>query len=358
MQDSERSPTPFTGRVVIAVAVAVTAAVAGLLVWRLASVWILLFASALFGVALRSASGWLSDRTGMPVGAALALWILVGVLLLGGFFWFVASSLVAQFADLTDRIPRALESLREWAMNYSFLRPVARDVEAIVNGASGTGPDTSTYIGSALDASRFTLGTLGNLLVMSILTIYMALDLRRYANGTILLVPGGWRDTARELLDAWSHALPWWLAARFTSMTVVAILVTLGLTISGVPLPLVLGLIAGMFSFVPFFGPIASVVPAVLVGFSDSATAVIAVLIVFAIVQFLESYLITPLIERRAVSIPLFPLIAAQLVAGALFGVPGIIFATPLLLAVTIAVQVVYQRRILGEDVPVWGRGA
>ncbi len=138
-------------------------------------------------------------------------------------------------------------------------------------------------------------------------------------------------------------------------MAIVALLTSAGLTAAGVPLPLVLGLIAGLFSFVPFLGPIASVVPAALVALTESATTLVYVLIVFAVVQALESYLITPLVERRTVSVPLFPLIAAQLVAGSLLGIAGIMFATPMLLALTIAVQIVYQKRILGEEPEMWG---
>jgi predicted PurR-regulated permease PerM len=96
-------------------------------------------------------------------------------------------------------------------------------------------------------------------------------------------------------------------------------------------------------------------VPAVLVALTASGSAVIAVLAVYGIVQLLESYLITPLIEKNTVSIPLFPLVAAQLVMGSLLGIGGIMFATPLLLTLAVAVQIVYVNRILGEDVAFWG---
>jgi predicted PurR-regulated permease PerM len=332
------------------------AAVVGLLAWQLASVWLLLFAATLFGLGLRTASTWLSERTHMPRWTALVLWIILGAAMIGGFFWFVAASLISQFADLSDRIPRALESLRDWASGYSFLEPITRDVEALLGG-NGDGVGPSAFLGGALDASRLTITALGNVVVMCVLAIYMALDVKTYASGILRLVPPDWRDTATELLEAWSTALPWWLAARIMSMTLVAILVSIGLAIAGVPLALVLGLIAGLFSFVPFLGPIASVVPAILVGLTESSSTVLSVLIVFGAVQILESYLITPLIERRTVSIPLFPLIAAQLVAGALLGVPGVMFATPMFLTLAIAIQVVYQRRILGEEVEIWGVG-
>lgn len=339
----------------MAVALAALAAVAGLLIWRLASVWLLLFAAVLFGVALRAISLWLKDRTGMPLWAATMIWTLLVLGLLAAFAYFVAASLASQLNDLAERIPRALESLREWASGISFLQPVARDVESLVEGEGGAGSGVTQYFGRALDATRVTLGTLANVLVVIVLAIYTSLDGRRYASGLVRLAPPSWRDTARELVDAWGTALPWWLAGRLLSMIVVAIMVSVGLLITGVPLPFMLGLIAGLFSFVPFLGPLISVVPAILVALTESTSALIAVLIVYGIVQLLESYLITPLIEKKTVSVPLFPLVAAQLVMGSLLGIGGIMFATPLLLTFAVAVQIVYLKRILGEDVDIWG---
>lgn len=339
----------------MAVALAALAAVAGLLIWRLAAVWLLLFAAVLFGVALRAIALWLVHRTGMPLWAATTIWTLLVLGLLAAFVYFVAASLAGQLADLADRIPRALESLRDWAAGISFLQPVARDVEALIGGEGGAGSGATQYFGRAVDATRVTLSTLANLLVVSVLAIYTALDGGRYAHGLVRLAPPSWRDTARELVDAWGTALPWWLAGRLLSMTVVAVLVYVGLLLTGVPLPLMLGLIAGVFSFVPFLGPLISVVPAVLVALTASTSALIAVLIVYGVVQLLESYLITPLIEKNTVSVPLFPLVAAQLVMGSLLGIGGIMFATPLLLTFAVAVQIIYLKRILGEEVGIWG---
>lgn len=329
---------------------------AGLLAWYLAGFWLLLFAATLFGVSLGAASDWLSGQTGMPRWTAMLLCVILGAAILVAFFWFAAASLVSQLADLSDRIPRALESLRSWASGYSFLRPISREVAALLQGESGrASPELRRYLGRAIDASRFTLGTIGNILVMVVLTVYLAIDVRRYADGVLRLVPPGWRDSAAELLEAWGRALPWWLAARLAAMAIVALLTSIGLAIAGVPLPLVLGLIAGVLSFVPFLGPIASVIPAALVALTDSTGALVGVFVVFAVVQALESYLITPQLQRRTVSVPPFPLVAAQVAAGTLLGIPGVIFATPLLLTLALAIQVLWQKRILGEDSGMWG---
>ena len=134
-------------------------------------------------------------------------------------------------------------------------------------------------------------------------------------------------------------------------MVVISLLTTIGLFLLGVPLALVLGVIAGLFSFVPILGPIASVVPAGLVALQSTPDRVLWVLALCAVVQFLETNLITPNIQQRVASVPPVLLIAGQVVLGVLAGIAGVMFSTPLVLALLINVQVVYLNRALGEGI-------
>src|SRR5690606_25719481 len=113
------------------------------------------------------------------------------------------------------------------------------------------------------------------------------------------------RARGAEVLSALHHALQQWLLGRFADMLVLASLTTVGLLLLGVPFAVPLGLTAGALAFVPYVGPILSVIPAVLVATqADTPNAALWVLGLYAVVQFVESYLITPLIEQRAVDVP------------------------------------------------------
>jgi len=129
----------------------------------------------------------------------------------------------------------------------------------------------------------------------------------------------------------------------------IGLLTWIGLSILGVPLALTLGLIAGLLSFIPNFGPIMSAVPAILLAFIDSPISALYVLILFIVVQLIESNLVTPLIERRTVELPPVLTIVAQLALTILFGAVGLILATPILAVVMVLVQTLYIQDVLGD---------
>jgi predicted PurR-regulated permease PerM len=114
------------------------------------------------------------------------------------------------------------------------------------------------------------------------------------------------------------------------AMTVVGVLTWLGLWLIGVPLAVVLGLIAALLAFIPNIGPIIAAVPAVLLALSEGPTTALLVVGVYVAVQSLESYVITPLIQQEQVSLPPALIISMQLLMGVLFGILGLALATPM----------------------------
>ena len=120
----------------------------------------------------------------------------------------------------------------------------------------------------------------------------------------------------------------------------------------GVPLALTLGLIAGLLSFIPNFGPILSAVPAVLLAFIYSPMTAAYVIGLFIGVQLIESNLVTPFIERKTVELPPALTIIFQLVFAITLGGLGLVLATPLLAMLMIFIQMIYLEDILGDRQP------
>jgi len=135
----------------------------------------------------------------------------------------------------------------------------------------------------------------------------------------------------------------------------VGLLTTVALLVAGVPLPLVLGLLAGLFSFVPCVGPVVAAVPALLVAAGEGTSLALVTAAIYLGVQGIENNLITPLIQHRAVSLPPAALLAAQLLGGVMFGILGVLLATPLAVAAIIVVQLVYVEDVLGDSATVLG---
>jgi predicted PurR-regulated permease PerM len=134
-------------------------------------------------------------------------------------------------------------------------------------------------------------------------------------------------------------------------MLIIAVATSLGLALLGVPLALVLGIIAGLLDFIPYIGPIMAGVPAVMLALSDSPTQALYVVLLFVGLQILEGYVVLPLIERRTVSLPPALTISMQVLLGSLFGLSGIALATPLAAVVTVLVAMLYVQDVLGDPV-------
>ena len=158
------------------------------------------------------------------------------------------------------------------------------------------------------------------LLIVLFLGIYFALDYDKYVGGCVRLAPVTRRERLREVLGEVHQTLRWWLLGKVVAMLIVGVLTSVGLVALGVPLAAALGVIAALLTFVPNFGPVISAVPAVLLGFVQSPTTALYVVILYLAIQTVESYLITPLIQQRTVSLPPGLTISAQIGMGILFG--------------------------------------
>jgi predicted PurR-regulated permease PerM len=217
-------------------------------------------------------------------------------------------------------------------------------------------PQTGEILGRITGVFSTTLGAVVNLAIVLVMGFYLALDPGQYARGVTALITPRYRERGREVLAALARALRWWLVGRVAAMAVVGVLTAIGLALAGMPLVLALALIAGLLSFIPFAGPILSAIPAVLIGLVESPLTALYVVVIYAGVQFIEGNFATPLIQKRAVSLPPAVLITAQLLFGVLFGFFGVLLATPITVAGIVVVQILYIQGVLGAEVTVLGQ--
>lgn len=342
-----RTP-PWLGKAIIYLGLAAVLLYTGTL---LAPVWVLLFASVLVAVLLDGAASALRQRVFRNrLPSNQVLWVLVVIILFGGALtalgFLLGPSIAEQMKAISEQLPKAVEQLRAQVSQLlpatdGFLNRQA--LEQLMQPSSTAGKRIAQAFGSVA-------GALGSTAVVVVIGFYLALQPDAYTRGCVLLVPAQHVDRAQEALHATGKALQQWLIGRICSMGIVFLLTTLALWILGAPLALALGLLAGLLTFIPFFGPILSAVPAILLGLLESQLQALWILIAYVAVQFLEGNLVTPLAQAYAVSLKPAVLLGSQLVAGSLFGFPGVIIATPLAVAVTVLVQVLYIRHHLGKE--------
>jgi predicted PurR-regulated permease PerM len=318
----------------------------------LSRVLLIVFAGVLTAVLLGGGAQWLAGRTPLNRPSALAVVVTGVAAVIAGIVGGAGPPLSGQINDLIVQLPSAVSQFRDQVMAQEWARRLFEDPDSIERLM----PSPQDVLGGVTSAFSRTLGVLTNAFIILFIGIYGAAAPQSYVRGIELLTPKRHRDRAREVLDALAHALRWWLVGRLTMMAVVGVLTGVGLWIAGVPTPLALGLLAALLSFVPYVGPILSFIPAVLIALTVDLTTVLYVVIVFGAVQTLESYLITPLVQRRAVSLPPVILITAQIAMGVLAGATGVLLATPLAVCVIVLLQMLYVEDVLGDSVHILGQ--
>ena len=180
--------------------------------------------------------------------------------------------------------------------------------------------------------------------------IYFAANPTLYIKGLVTLVPQHRRARTYDVLDKVAHVLRWWFLGQLIDMAVVGIVTVIGLALIGMPMPLALGVLAGVLTFVPYFGAILAAIPALAIALGQSFHMAILTAIVFAICHVVEGYVVSPLVQDRMVRLPPALLILSMTFIGSLFGPMGVVMATPMAAAGLVLVSEFYVVDVLKDE--------
>lgn len=312
---------------------------AAYVVWLLVDLLLLLFACALVSLILLTFTNAIRRRTNLPFAVSLAL-VVIGLLaLIGGAVAFFGATMQSEFAELGNRLPAAWADL-ELRMRTSAIGA------SILERAQGVAPSGQAIVNAATSALAAVGGAVSGLVLVLVGGLYLAAQPTLYSTGLLRMMPTQARGSVAETLDAISVSLRNWLKGQAMGMLFVGIGTGLGLWLVGVPAAWAIGLIAGLAEFVPYLGIFIAAIPAVVLGFGQGTDTGLWTIGVLIAVQQLQGNLVMPLLQNRMVDLPPAVTIFGIIAAGILFGVPGVLLATPL----TIVVLVLVRRLYLKED--------
>lgn len=316
----------------------------GVLLWIVGDVLLALFAGVLIAVALDALASVVAERT--PIGRlpALALvTLLVAALVISGPL-FLLPVVIDQIGGVWDRLATLADRGLEWAQDHPVLGEFLSG-----DDISDAAPETAQIAGQIASLTMTVANALALAVIVVATGLFLAFDPGLYTRGFLRLVPPRSRDRWAETLASTGYALRWWLLGQLVSMSVLFVVTSTGLWLFGLDLWLGLGILTGIFTFVPFLGPAIAAIPILLIGFSEGIGTGLGVAAFYLVVQNLEGTVLTPLIQQRAVRLPPAVLISSQVLMGALFGIPGLILAAPLTAVAMIATNLLYIEGVLGE---------
>jgi predicted PurR-regulated permease PerM len=326
---------------------------ASYLVYQIAVVVLVLLLTLLFSVIISAPVDNL-ERRGVSRGLGtlavfgslvLVLWIL-GVAL--------APTVADQASELWETFPEQLENAQDLAgrlssalgLGTSFGLDSLDVVDSARNFFSGGALTTVANVGASVAS------VLSYVVVIVIATIYAVARPRPLVNGFVALFPAGRRQEVREILADIYGTVQRWFVGQLGSMLVIGVLSSVALYLIGVPFALLLGIFSGLVSFIPFVGPLISVIPPVLLALIGTPVDALWVVLAYAIIQTIESYLLQPLIMSRAVSLHPAVVMFALLIMGTLFGLVGVLLAVPLVATLHVLLRELWIERMdsLGTD--------
>ncbi len=350
--DTERNESQtrrrgFPQRVVAAVCIAAAIFLLLFLLWYALDVLLLVFAGLLLAVFLRSSADWVESRTPLSDGWSLVVVVLalLALFALGG--WFIAPRVAEQVDHLVDTLPRTMQKLEEQIGRYAW----GRRLIAQAPDAGAMLPSGANAVTRATGIFSSTFGVIANFVIVLFVGLYLAAEPRLYTKGLLRLIPIARRDRAREVLSTVGKTLQWWITGRLILMLINGVMTTAGLWLLGVPLALTLGILAALLNFIPNIGPIIAGVPAVGIALLQSPTQALYVVLLYLTLQMIDGYILTPLVDRRTVSLPPALTITMQVLMGVLFGALGLALASPLTAATMALVQMLYVEDMLGDRI-------
>jgi predicted PurR-regulated permease PerM len=321
------------------------------LLHNFATTLLVLFGGILFGILLDGAAELVRRWMRLPHWAALTLVIVVLVGSVALFGWVNGPRIVHQAEQLGEQLPKSADVIRSWLRQTE----VGKAILSAIPSASSIHLSLEGVIGPVSQVFSILTEIVAAILIVFFVGLYLAAEPDVYSAGVLALLSPEHRLRGKEVILAVRKALRWWLLGQAFTMSVLGTLTTIALWLLNIPLALVLGIIAGLFLFVPYLGAVAAAIPACLIALMESPMKAVWVALVYTGIHVLEGYTITPFVQKHAVELPPALLLSVQVLSGTFFGLLGIIFSTPLVVVIIVLVQTLYLQDVLGEKVAVLG---
>jgi predicted PurR-regulated permease PerM len=334
-----------------------------LFMWYFAATLFLVFAGMLLGVALNAMSNLLGRVIRLPHALRLTIVCLVLAGLLSGVVFLGGTTIAQQAKVLSDTIKSQLVTVKGFLEKNGVDTSYFNLGNAAATPAAGASPSETPAPAPAPAAPRnlpsasefassggaivsqtlkLLLGTVsavGNFFIVLFLGLTFAAQPGVYRSGLLFLTPARQRPRATIIVDRIGETLERWLIAQILTMAAVFLVTWIGLALIGIQSSFILGIQAGLLTFIPTVGALLAGLIVVLASLASGWVAALSASVLFLGIHALESYILTPMLQRQALDIPPATLFAFQILLGVVFGIWGLALALPLMAIVKVMID-------------------
>ena len=329
-----------------------------LFLWYFAAVLFLIFSGMLLGVALNAMTNILGQIVKLPHSLRLTIVCLVLAGLLSGVVFLGGATIAQQAAVVSNTVKSQLSGVKAFldrnGIDTSYFElgnpataPTASSTSATPTAAPThnlPSPGALASSGGAIVSQTLKLilgavSAVGNFFIVLFLGLAFAAQPSVYRNGLLYMAPARHRDRTTLVVDRIGETLERWLIAQIITMAVVFVVTWIGLAIIGIQSSFILGIQAGLLAFIPTVGALVAGLIVVLASLASGWVAAASAFALFLGVHALESYILTPIVQRQALDIPPATLFAFQILLGVVFGIWGISLALPLMAIVKVLID-------------------
>jgi predicted PurR-regulated permease PerM len=317
--------------------------VLGLLFQQLVTLLVAVLITILISIPIAAAATRL-ERRGIPRPAGALIAELGLVLAFVGVIAAIVPTFVDQVNEFVDEVPEIVESIQEEVAKATDSRPgeVGNEIQ---NRLEEVVDDPGQLVGPLAAIGLGLAGFLAGAVLVLVTAYYVAVSPKPLVEGALSLLPPERREWALGVGERIRIAWIGWMKGALVDMVLNGLLIYVGLTLIGLDFALVWGVLAGLLTVVPYFGPIAASIPPLLFGFADSPEKALLVAIVFIVVQQVEGNLTIPLVMAQTVRLHPALIAIGVVIVGKLLGIIGLFVAVPILALIVILVDEVWVKR-------------
>ena len=297
---------------------------------------------------------WKLSRS-LSVAVVFALMTLGAV----GFVLMLVPMIERQIGKFVEQLPRYVDWMQGTALPWVEAQTgfsietfeTAQVVDMLKGYWQQAGGVAATVLGGLSKSGMAVLLWLTNLALIPVVTFYLLRDWDVLVGRVRELLPRMLEPTISSLARQSDEVLGSFLRGQVSVMLALGAIYSLGLWMVGIDLALLIGMLAGLVSFIPYLGAIVGIgagVIAALVQYGD-ITHVVLVLLVFGIGQTLESFVLTPWLVGDRIGLHPVAVIFAIMVGGQLFGFLGVLMALPVAAVIMVVLRYAHQRYTASE---------